>query len=200
MLIAVIFIIVVLFGFVGFQWKEKRKRERQLYMQNLEKLEQAKSDVCKLSRHVEENHELIQEKEAFVREMSAELEKFRNRERLANDESEARLQISSDYLLLHKKADKGLLLSEEEKCRIIELTASVLPGFYKMITSKEYYLGSNEQLICILLRLHVSATSAGFLLGVSEPYVSKTSKKVLERVFGESGSSKKLASVLSKIN
>jgi predicted transcriptional regulator len=58
---------------------------------------------------------------------------------------------------------------------------------------------STEHQICLLLRLHFKAGEIANMLGVTPPYISKTSTEILENLYGKKGSSKELYKELGKL-
>ena len=111
---------------------------------------------------------------------------------LTSQEANALIEASSAYQRLHAKAEGCAELTDSEWQAIEKLVKTTLPGFYSLITSRQYSIRQEGRKLCFLLRLHVGLKEASVLMGVSQPNISKLSKNILSRVFGEEGSGKEL--------
>lgn len=103
------------------------------------------------------------------------------------------LKASETFRELHRKADTGTLLTEDDWRSLDELVKEVLPGFQQFIAAKEYVMSQNERRVCLLLRLHVKPLCICHLLGVSAAAVTMMSKSLLQKLFGRKGASRELS-------
>ena len=114
-------------------------------------------------------------------------------------EADVRLEESSVYCHLQSKALACSPLTDNDWREIERLVKDTLPGFYTLIVSGQYAFHQEGRRLCFLLRLHVGLKEAAALMGVSQPKVSKLSRKILLRVFQEEGSGKELTKRLEYI-
>ena len=111
---------------------------------------------------------------------------------LTKGEIDFKLGESSVYQNLMLKVASCQVLDKKEWKEIESLVKRTLPGFYNLITFKQSSLRQEGRRLCILLRLHVGLKEASVLMDVSQPKVSKLSRKILQQVFKEDGSGKEL--------
>ena len=106
------------------------------------------------------------------------------------------LESSPVFKRLHSAAYKGNRLAEEQWLQTCAFAERELPQFHAFMQSKKYVLSDKEYMLCIFLRLYVSPTSAGHLIGVTPSAVTKLSKSVLAKIFQQEGSTKELRKAL----
>ena len=109
------------------------------------------------------------------------------------------MRINRDAYKIEEFAYKGLKLSENNWDNIHNLISEYFPGFYDFLLS-HLKIDSTEYRICLLLRLHFKTGEIANMLGVTPPYISKTSTEILGNLFEKKGSSKELSKELGKIN
>ena len=207
--------------------KRKRKIVHTRYANRMKQLAAAQSDIIMLRSHEREFSRLLQEKEKtiegkdeelsslrqhhtelinqisekklFIETLQSEIAKYQGRMLHTNKTAESRLQGSTVYKSLIKKADKGKVLTTEEWDELISLVIEVLPGYFQFLSNNQYILNPKEYRMCVLLRLHVNARSAGNLIGVSPSSVTKMSKNVSKAIFERELTAKDLITELMEI-
>ena len=107
--------------------------------------------------------------------------------------------LVENYQRIKDIAYKGNKLSSEDWQTIHNLANEYLPGFYDFIIYQTK-MDSTEYRICLLLRLHFKAGEIAHMLGVTAPYISKTSTEIMANLYGVKGSSKELYKELCKIS
>ena len=207
--------------------KRKRKIVHTRYANRMKQLAAAQSDIIMLRSHEREFSRLLQEKgktiegkdeelsslrqhhtelinqisekKLFIETLQSEIAKYQGRMLHTNKTAESRLQESTVYKSLIKKADKGKVLTTEEWDELISLVIEVLPGYFQFLSNNQYILNPKEYRMCVLLRLHVNARSAGNLIGVSPSSVTKMSKNVSKAIFERELTAKDLITELMEI-
>ena len=207
--------------------KRKRKIVHTRYANRMKQLAAAQSDIIMLRSHEREFSRLLQEKEKtiegkdeelsslrqhhtelinqisekklFIETLQSEIAKYQGRMLHTNKTAESRLQESTVYKSLIKKADKGKVLTTEEWDELISLVIEVLPGYFQFLSNNQYILNPKEYRMCVLLRLHVNARSASNLIGVSPSSVTKMSKNVSKAIFERELTAKDLITELMEI-
>ena len=207
--------------------KRKRKIVHSRYANRMKQLAAAQSDIIMLRSHEREFSRMLQEKEKtiegkdeelsslrqhhtelinqisekklFIETLQSEIAKYQGRMLHTNKTAESRLQESTVYKSLIKKADKGKVLTTEEWDELISLVIEVLPGYFQFLSNNQYILNPKEYRMCVLLRLHVNARSAGNLIGVSPSSVTKMSKNVSKAIFERELTAKDLITELMEI-
>ena len=87
-------------------------------------------------------------------------------------------------------------LTDEEWEEVEALVNGALPDFNMFMSTCRPTIGLTGYRVCLLLRLQFRVKDIATMMGVSLPYVSKISKIILLRLWGEKGSSKELAQKL----
>lgn len=162
-------------------------------------LDRIKNENFKLKRDASANQQQITENEKRIKQLEKKLGRYGKLVYFGVDKAEYDLKKSPDYLLIQEKAYKGHKLSSEDWDTISNLVNEYLPGFYDFILS-QLKIDSTEYRICILLRLHFKAGEIANMLGVTAPYISKTSTEILLNMYAKRGSSKELYKVLCTIS
>ena len=189
---------IILWGIRMAQTRKKHeKAERAAYMSKVDELERMQNDILHLRSHESELDAVLREKESKMEELKGELSKFRLPvHSFSKDTTEDKLEESPVFRELHRKADKGEQLSNEDWHELNRLVITRLPEFHQLLSDKTYALSINEYRTAVLLRLHVKPKSASCLLGCSPQNITKLSKQVLAKVFNVEGSSKELAKIV----
>ena len=162
-------------------------------------LDRIKNENFELKRDASANQQQITENEKRIKQLEKKLGRYGKLVYFGVDKAEYDLKKSPDYLLIQEKAYKGHKLSSEDWDTISNLVNEYLPGFYDFILS-QLKIDSTEYRICILLRLHFKAGEIANMLGVTAPYISKTSTEILLNMYAKRGSSKELYKVLCTIS
>lgn len=199
-LLSIIIGIVLIGTIVAYRLRKRQEAQRLAYTAKVNELEQVQNDVLHLRTHETELGALLREKESKLEELNGEIAKFHLPIRKTEKDSiEDRLKRTPAYQMLHGKADKGEILTNEDWHEVNRLVIAMLPSFYQLISSKDHNLSISEYRTAVLLRLHVKPKSASCLLGCSPQYITKLSGQVLEKVFTVDGDSKKLAKIVSEL-
>jgi DNA-binding MarR family transcriptional regulator len=99
---------------------------------------------------------------------------------------------------LQKSADKALVLSDEDWHQTYMMLIEILPNFYRLISSKRSELNDNEFKTSILIRLHFTPKDVANMLNVTQPYITKVCKSLMQKLFDEEGKSKELSEKLKQ--
>ena len=198
-LVYIIIGIVILCSFLLYVYHNKKKLERKKYLEQLNALEKAQTELQKLRTNEIELGQIIEEKVNEVENLRTSLFKDKQEKERTLEESELQLKKSETYEFLQKKAVVGHELTEEEWSKINMMVIEIFPRFYNFITSKQYALSINEYRACLLFRLHIKPVTISFMLGVSPSAVTKISKNLLSLLFNSEGVAKDLVEKLTKI-
>ena len=171
---------------------KKRKEERIEYKNKVYLLAKTQADVIKLRSYGSELNQILEEKERDMTRLSAEIEKYKERVGQQRVSADISLEKSETYKNLQKTANKALVLSEDDWHQAYMMVIEILPNFYKLISSKRPDLNDNEYKTCILMRLHFTPKDVANMLNVTQPYITKVCKSLMQKLFGEDGKSKDL--------
>lgn len=216
--------IVLIAGMALFLLLNKRKKEKQAYTESQRRLEKAVNEVVALRLHAEyleqtvqaseqalhqqnddaerqivELHKIIYDKETEIRQQQKLLAESRHRYVQTKESAEERLIKSETYIYIHKLANVGQKLTDDDWHLIHNMVVETLPRFYQYIISNKYSLNQHEYQACLLFRLHVNALSVSNLLGVSPATITKVSKSILRKLFEKEGNSKDVMEMLSDL-
>ena len=144
------------------------------------------------------NQRQITENEKRIKQLEKKLGRYGKLVFLGSEKMDNDLKLSPNYQQIKELANKGQKLSESDWDIVCNLASEYYPGFYDYLMS-HMKVDSTEYQICLLLRLHFKAGEIANMLGVTPPYISKTSTDILENLYGKKGSSKELSRELSKI-
>ena len=176
----------------------RQEKERAEYQNKVSLLAKTQADVIKLRSYGSELNQMLTAKENETTKLLAEIEKYKERIGQQKLSSDALLENSEAYILLKKTADKALVLSEEEWQYAFMMVVDILPNFYKLISSKRLEFNDNEFKTCILLRLHFTSKDVANMLGVTQPYITKICRSLMQKLFKEDGKSKELTERLKQ--
>lgn len=195
---AAFLLFVLIVGFVAREVYKKRKEERLKYINNVSLLAKTQADVIKLRSYGSELSKLLEEKEKDCACFSVEIEKYKERIGQQKESADALLAKSSVYEYLKKSADKALALSDDDWHQTYMMAIEILPNFYKLISSKRSELNDNEFKTSILIRLHFTPKDVANMLNVTQPYITKVCKSLMQKLFDEDGKSKDLSEKLKQ--
>ena len=191
-----LFLIVLIVGFcIGLYVRQKRIKERAKYKEIVTELTQTQNDVLRLRSHEDELGDLLHEKEKKVQELLEELIQYKENRVTYNGQKEELVLSES----LVKMSNKGTQLTSVEWNDLDNLIIEKIPEFYRLITSPQYSLSISEYRVAILLRLQIKPKVISNLLGCTPQYVTKLSKILLGKLFGETGRSRDLMEKLTEI-
>jgi len=163
------------------------------------KLDEYKKENYELKQNASANQCQITENEKRISQLEIKLGKYSKLVFFGEEKMENDLKLSPNYQKIEEFAYKGLKLSENNWDNIHNLISEYFPGFYDFLLS-HLKIDSTEYRICLLLRLHFKTGEIANMLGVTPPYISKTSTEILGNLFEKKGSSKELSKELGKIN
>ena len=191
------FFIMIAFVIVREVYK-KRKEERLEFKNKVSLLAKTQADIIKLRSYGLALSQMLADKERETACLAAEIEKYKERIGLQKISADALLEKSETYILLNKSADKALVLSDDAWHQTFMMIIEILPNFNKLISSKRSELNDNEFKTCILIRLHFSPKDVANMLGVTQPYITKVCRSLMQKLFNEEGKSKDLSEKLKQ--
>ena len=145
------------------------------------------------------NQRQITENEKRIKQLEKKLGRYGKLVFLGSEKMDNDLKLSPNYQQIKELAQKGQKLSESDWDIVCNLASEYYPGFYDYLMS-HMKVDSTEYQICLLLRLHFKAGEIANMLGVTPPYISKTSTEIMADLYGIKGSSKELYKELCKIS
>ena len=180
--LAMLLLVVVIAAFIIYLMYIEKKKKQELYLQNLEQLEQTQSEVLQLREHAEVNDALIAVKEKQIEEQRMRFEELRKDSLKDHAAIDSHIKESDIYqILLEKQYDSKLTITELRECR--KLVLENLPEFNSLLLTKEYKISVKDFNVCILLRFGFKSKEVSNLLGLSQVRVSQICSKVLREVF-----------------
>lgn len=208
-------LLVIVFGAIYFVGKERkrRKEEHKKYDESVSKLAKAQVELNKLRSHQEEYeillnekkeqveqlqsnekdlNQIIRDKEQEVARLSGDVESYKEKIKTQKTSAEATFEKSEIYQNLKKKAAKAEKVTDEEWQNIYAMTIKILPNFYKLISSNKHKLNDNEFKTCILIRLLFIPKEIAYMIGLSQPSITKIRNNMTKKLFDEEGKSKEL--------
>jgi hypothetical protein len=177
---------------------KKRKEERMEFKNKVSLLAKNQADVIKLRSYGSELSQMLADKEKETIYLATEIEKYKERIGQQKLSAESLLENSEVYMLLKKSADKALILSDDDWHQTFMMIIEILPNFNKLISSKRPELNDNEFKTCILIRLHFTSKDVSNMLGVTQPYITKVCRSLMQKLFNEEGKSKDLSEKLKQ--
>jgi hypothetical protein len=193
-----LFLFVIASAFVAREVYKKRRIERAQYKANVSLLAKTQADVVKLRSYGSELSQLLADKEKDSARLTAEIEKYKERVGQQKVSADALLEESEIYEYLQKSADKALVLSDDDWHQTYMMLIEILPNFYRLISSKRSELNDNEFKTSILIRLHFTPKDVANMLNVTQPYITKVCKSLMQKLFDEEGKSKELSEKLKQ--
>jgi hypothetical protein len=177
---------------------KKRKEERMEFKNKVSLLAKNQADVIKLRSYGSELSQMLADKEKETIYLATEIEKYKERIGQQKLSAESLLENSEVYMLLKKSADKALILSDDDWHQTFMMIIEILPNFNKLISYKRPELNDNEFKTCILIRLHFTSKDVSNMLGVTQPYITKVCRSLMQKLFNEEGKSKDLSEKLKQ--
>ena len=177
---------------------KKRKEERLEFKNKVSLLAKTQADVIKLRSYGSELSQMLADKERETACLAIEIERYKERIGQQKMSADALLENSEVYMLLKKSADKALILSDDDWHQTFMMIIEILPNFNKLISSKRSELNDNEFKTCVLMRLHFTPKDVANMLGVTQPYITKVCRSLMQKLFNEEGKSKDLGEKLKQ--
>lgn len=185
------FFIMIAFVIVRDVYK-RRKKERLEYKNKVSLLAKTQADVIKLRSYGSELSQMLADKERETACLATEIEKYKERIGQQKMSADVLLEKSEAYILLKKSADKALVLSDDDWHQTFMMVIEILPSFNKLISSRRPELNDNEFKTCILLRFYFTPKDVANMLGVTQPYITKVCRSLMQKLFNKDGKSKDL--------
>ena len=169
----------------------QRNEMEQKYMHSLSIISQAQNDILQLKTHIEENHNLIAEKEKIILEQNNIqkqcLQKSGNNKKLID-----RLFKSSPiYKQFESMSIKGFTPTEEQWEELVKTIYGLYPTFHELMEQHRHSLNEKEFKTCILVKADFKPNMISNMLGVHPSYITNIRSKMLYSLFGDRGNSKK---------
>ena len=177
----------------------KKKMAEQKYLQSQSAIEQAQSDIAKLQANAEINKELISEKEQIIREQETITKSLLHHNSNSQSLADRELHKTEIYNRFEQLSIKGLQPTQDEWEQIEQQIFLCYPGFKDLISKHEFAINDKELKTCLLIRIGVKPTNIGSMLGVASSYITELRTKLLQKLFGMSGSSKSFDKLLKAI-
>jgi len=173
-------------------WERLSHEKSEEAAKNLSVMDSLRGELAQL-------HEEMSLKEQQISKLNEEIARTGIARRDENERTERELKESQYYKSFKSKIAKGGSLTKSDFDRLDSMTKSLLPSFYQFLSSKRHALNTTQYRICLLLRFHLDIGQVANLLNVSPSYVSKASKEILLKFFGEQGNGLLLKKRLSEI-
>ena len=185
--------------YVIYGMREEKKKQRVLYLHNLEQLEQTQSEILQLRAHADEYEELLEEKEKQLAQQRDEMQIHRKKSLLGHSAIEKNIKESDIYqILLGKQYGQALSIAELRECR--KIVIENLPEFNSLLLSSQYKLNAKDFNVCILFRLGFKSKEISNMLNITQGRVSQISSKILREVFEkEEGGAADLIALLHEL-
>lgn len=162
------------------------------YSEKQDETEVLKSELANLKSSIKDYEEEIERQKSIV-------EAFQRKQMLTKETIDQKINQSEIYKHLRTIANQGKHMTDEDWSNLMQLVISLLPGFYRLISSKERVLSRLEYQICVLERLGIEPRRMHYLLGCSESYVSIIRGGLHKKIFDSEASRKDFSSALSTI-
>ena len=197
--ISLFLLVLTIAIYVIYGMREEKKKQRVLYLHNLEQLEQTQSEILQLRAHADEYEELLEEKEKLLAQQRDEMHIHRKKLLLDHSAIEKNIKESDIYqILLGKQYGQALSIAELRECR--KTVIENLPEFNSLLLSSQYKLNAKDFNVCILFRLGFKSKEISNMLSITQGRVSQISSKILREVFEkEEGGAAELIALLHEL-
>jgi uncharacterized membrane-anchored protein YhcB (DUF1043 family) len=197
--IGIIIVICLLTFIIIRELTRKKKTAEQKYMQSLSSIEQAQSDIVKLQTNAEINKELISEKEQIIREQETIMKSLLRHDSNSQSLADRKLIDTDIYKRFEQLSTKGQQPTQEEWEQIEQQIFFCYPGFKDLLSKHGSAINDKEYKTCLLIRIGIKPTNISSMLGVASSYITELRTKMLQKLFGMSGSSKSFDKLLKTI-
>ena len=190
--ICVGFIVIIILStyIVLRELSRKKKDAEQKYLQSQAIIEQAQHDIASLRVGEDVNKELISEKEQIIREQEIIVKSLLHNDSSSQSLADKRLKDAEIYNRFVQLSIKGQQPTYEEWEQIGSKIFLCYPGFKEFLSRHEPLINEKEYKTCLLIRIGFKPTIIGLMLGVSSSYITELRSKMLQKLFGMSGTSK----------
>jgi competence protein ComGC len=197
--VGIIIVICLLTLIIIRELTRKKKTAEQKYMQSLSSIEQAQSDIVKLQTNAEINKELISEKEQIIREQETIMKSLLRHDSNSQSLADRKLIDTDIYKRFEQLSTKGQQPTQEEWEQIEQQIFFCYPGFKDLLSKHGSAINDKEYKTCLLIRIGIKPTNISSMLGVASSYITELRTKMLQKLFGMSGSSKSFDKLLKTI-
>ena len=197
--VGIIIVICLLTFIIIRELTRKKKTAEQKYMQSLSSIEQAQSDIVKLQTNAEINKELISEKEQIIREQETIMKSLLRHDSNSQSLADRKLIDTDIYKRFEQLSTKGQQPTQEEWEQIEQQIFFCYPGFKDLLSKHGSAINDKEYKTCLLIRIGIKPTNISSMLGVASSYITELRTKMLQKLFGMSGSSKSFDKLLKTI-
>lgn len=192
--------IVVVVSLVFFVMRRKKERIRQRYDQyerDNAALVQAQEELrMLLAESEEEKQKLVKQKQGQINLLLSRVEAISEPADMAEVERRIRhAAITEKFRQLCHGSQKP---SVDDWHELREMMNKELPNFYQTVNARTA-LQPDEYDICVLVRLRFKPKEIAFLANINSGYVSVIRKRLLLKVFGETGSASDFDREIQKI-
>ena len=197
--VGIIIVICLLTFIIIRELTRKRKAAEQKYLQSLSTIEQAQKDIAKLQTNAQINKELISEKEQIIREQETIMKSLLRRDSNSQSLADRKFMETDVYKRIEHLSTKGQQPTQEEWEQIEQQIFLCYPGFKDLLSNHKSAISDKEYKTCLLIRIGIKPTNISFMLGVASSYITELRTKMLQKLFGMSGSSKSFDKLLKAI-
>jgi hypothetical protein len=197
--VGIIIVICLLTFIIIRELTRKRKTAEQKYMQSQSVIEQAQRDIVKLKTNAEINKELISEKEQIIREQETIMKSLLRHDSNSQSLADRKLIDTDIYKRFEQLSTKGQQPTQEEWEQIEQQIFFCYPGFKDLLSKHGSAINDKEYKTCLLIRIGIKPTNISSMLGVASSYITELRTKMLQKLFGMSGSSKSFDKLLKTI-
>ena len=197
--VGIIIVICLLTFIIIRELTRKKKTAEQKYMQSQSVIEQAQRDIVKLQTNAEINKELISEKEQIIREQETIMKSLLRHDSNSQSLADRKLIDTDIYKRFEQLSTKGQQPTQEEWEQIEQQIFFCYPGFKDLLSKHGSAINDKEYKTCLLIRIGIKPTNISSMLGVASSYITELRTKMLQKLFGMSGSSKSFDKLLKTI-
>ena len=197
--VGIIIVICLLTFIIIRELTRKKKTAEQKYMQSQSVIEQAQRDIVKLKTNAEINKELISEKEQIIREQETIMKSLLRHDSNSQSLADRKLIDTDIYKRFEQLSTKGQQPTQEEWEQIEQQIFFCYPGFKDLLSKHGSAINDKEYKTCLLIRIGIKPTNISSMLGVASSYITELRTKMLQKLFGMSGSSKSFDKLLKTI-
>ena len=197
--VGIIIVICLLTFIIIRELTRKKKTAEQKYMQSQSVIEQAQRDIVKLKTNAEINKELISEKEQIIREQETIMKSLLRYDSNSQSLADRKLIDTDIYKRFEQLSTKGQQPTQEEWEQIEQQIFFCYPGFKDLLSKHGSAINDKEYKTCLLIRIGIKPTNISSMLGVASSYITELRTKMLQKLFGMSGSSKSFDKLLKTI-
>ena len=177
----------------------KRKEAERKYLQSQSIIAQAQGDIAKLRQNEDTNRELISEKEQIIREQETIMKSLLCRDSNSQSLAGRKLVATDIYKRFEQLSTKGQQPTQNEWGEIEQQIFLFYPGFKDLLSEHLSAINDKEYKTCLLIRIGIKPTNIGSMLGVTSSYITELRTKMLQKLFGMSGTSKSFDKLIKAI-